>query len=238
MPNYYPVMLNVRGRPALVIGGDRVAAEKANGLVASGAHVTIQSATFCDEIHALVEQGQVTLRRKDYEHGDLAGAFVVIAATHEPSLVQAIWSEAQERGQLVNIVDEPAYCSFILPSILRREPLTIAVSTEGTSPGLAKRIRHSLEERFPQQYGTYLQLAAVARAHLRKHNVSYDTRDAFFGAFYTSDILAHLVENDREQATSIVAALLHEYDIDVPAHVLENELAEQIGEVAHVNHSA
>ena len=240
MPNYYPVMLDIRSRRAIVVGGDRVAAEKASGLVACGAKVEMLNETFCDEILAMAKQGKVTLRQKAYEYGDLAGAFVVVAATHEPTLVKAIWLETQERNQLVNIVDEPKYCSYILPSILRREPLTITVSTEGTSPGLAKRIRRSLEEQFPHAYGPYLRLASVARVHLRKHNVSYDRRDDFFEDFYTSDILDYLVEDDTAQATHIVAELLREYDIDVPSTVLADELKAEIGkgEVAHVNHHA
>src|SRR6266566_1818197 len=185
MPNYYPLMLDVRGRRAIVLGGDRVAAEKAAALSASGAHVSVLHQEFCTELLALAEQQQVTLWRKAYAPGDLAGAFVVIAATNDPQLISAIWTETQERGQLVNIVDVPEYCSFILPSILRREPLTIAVSTEGASPSLAKRIRHDLEEIFPPAYGTYLRLAALARTYLRQHGVSYDLRDDFFNDFHT-----------------------------------------------------
>ena len=120
MPNYYPLMLDVRGRRAIVIGGDRVAAEKATALSASGAHVSMLSQEFCTELLAMAEQKQVTLWHKAYAPGDLAGAFVVIAATNDPQLIQAIWSETQERGQLVNIVDVPEYCSFILPSVLRQ----------------------------------------------------------------------------------------------------------------------
>ena len=227
MPNYYPLMLDVRGRQAIVIGGDRVAAEKAAALVASGARVSVLSREFCAELLALAEQKQLTLRRKTYEPGDLAGAFVVIAATNDPQLIQAIWAETQERGQPVNIVDVPEYCSFILPSVLRRGQLTIAVSTEGASPGLAKRIRHSLEEFFPIAYGTYVQLAALARAYLRKEGVSYDRRDDFFSDFFTSDVLAQLVEGNKAQATLTTAALLRKYNIDVPASVLEAALEEE-----------
>ncbi len=114
MPNYYPLMLDVRGRQAIVIGGDRVAAEKAAALAASGAFVSVLSQEFCAELLAQAEQKRVTLRRKAYEPGDLAGAFVVIAATNDLQLIQAIWAETQERGQPVNIVDVPEYCSFIL----------------------------------------------------------------------------------------------------------------------------
>ena len=233
MPNYYPLMLDVRGRQAIVIGGDSVAAEKAAALVASGARVSVLSREFCAELLALAEQKQLTLRRKTYEPGDLAGAFVVIAATNDPQLIQAIWAETQERGQPVNIVDVPEYCSFILPSVLRRGQLTIAVSTEGASPGLAKRIRHSLEEFFPIAYGTYVQLAALARAYLRKEGVSYARRDDFFSDFFTSDVLARLVEGNKAQAALTTAALLRKYNIDVPASVLEAALEEEKEDVTH-----
>ena len=128
---------------------------------------------------------------------------------------------------LVNIVDVPAYCSFIIPSVLRRDQLTIAVSTEGASPGLAKRIRHSLEEYFSPAYGPYLRLAALARTYLRKKGVSYERRDDFFSDFFVSDVLAQLVRGNIEQAAVITAALLHHYDIDVPASVLKAVLKQE-----------
>lgn len=235
MPKYYPVMLDVRDRLAIVIGGDRVAAEKAAALAASGARVSVLSPTFCDELLRQAERKQVTLRRKAYRPGDLAGAFVVIAATNNSQLIEAIWAETQERGQLVNIVDVPAYCSFILPSILRRDQLTIAVSTEGASPGLAKRIRQSLEEYFPHAYGPYLRLAAVARSYLRNAGVSYERRDEFFNDFFISDALAQLVRGDTEQAVLTTAALLHHYGIDVPVNALKGAVEE---EKERVNHGA
>src|SRR6266446_5979895 len=224
MPQYYPVMLNVRNRPAIVVGGDRIAAEKAKALWESGANVQVLSPTFCDELLLLAEQERFTLHRKAYEPGDLAGAFVVIAATTDLQLVQAIWAETQERGQLVNIVDIPEYCTFILPSILRRGQLTIAVSTEGASPGLAKRIRHNLEEIFPLAYSSYVRLAALARTHLRRNGVSYERRDDFFRDFFASEVLLWLAEGNRAQAALITAALLRNYGIDVPASILEVDL--------------
>src|SRR5713101_6080147 len=205
MPKYYPAMLDIRGRLAIVIGGDPVAAEKAAALATSGAYVYVQSPEFCDELLKLAEQKRDTLYRKAYEPGDLARDYVVIVATNDPQLVQAIWDETQERGQLVNIVDVPEYCSFILPSVLRRGQLNIAVSTEGTNPGLAKRIRQSLEELFPPAYGTYIHLAALARAHLRENGVSYDRRDDFFSDFFTSDVLPQLAEGNTAQATVVTA---------------------------------
>ena len=227
MPKYYPVMLDVRDRLAIVVGGDRVAAEKAAALSASGARVHVISLEFCDELLLQAERKQVTLLRKTYEPGDLAGAFVTIAATNDSGLVQAIWAETQERGQLVNIVDMPEYCSFIMPSVLRREQFTIAVSTEGASPGLAKRIRHSLEDIFPPAYGPYLRLAALARTYLRSNGISYERRDDFFSDFFTSDVLARLVEGDSRQAVARTAELLRNYGIEVSANVLEVGLEEE-----------
>ncbi len=179
MPAYYPLMLDLRGRNAIVIGGDSVAAGKAATLAASGALVQVLSPTYDTEMRQLAEQHQVTLEYKAYQPGDLAGAFVVVAATNDQQLIEAIWSETQERGQLVNIVDVPKYCNFIVPSILRRGQLTIAVSTEGASPGLAKRIRHELEEHFPPTYGTYIRLASIVRKHLRTNGVSYQQARRF-----------------------------------------------------------
>ena len=231
MPEYYPVMLNIRGRKAIVVGGNKVAAEKAASLAASDAHVAVLSPTFCPELMQQAEAGQVTLRRKAYEPGDLAGAFVVVAIAESHELVEAIWAETQERGQLVNIVDVPAYCTFILPSILRREQLTIAVSTEGASPGLAKRIRQELEAYFPLAYGPYIRLAALARARLRESGVSYEQRDAFFADFFNSDVLQQLVQGNGAAARAITADLLQRYGVPILADALHENIEEDGNEV-------
>ena len=234
MPKYYPIMLDIRGRLALVIGGDPIAAEKAAALSASGANVTVLSPTFCDELRQQAERQEVTLWHKAYEKGNLAGAFVVIAATNDQTLIDTLCAETQERGQLLNIVDVPKYCSFIVPSILRRGQLTIAVSTEGASPGLAKRIRQSLEDLFPDAYGAYLQLASLARGRLRKHGVSYARRDDFFGDYYASTILAKLADGDVEAATRETSELLQTYDVVVSGSTLQAGLEEE----KHVYHAA
>ena len=232
MPKFYPIMLDVRGRPAIVIGGDRIAAEKAMALSASGARVTVMSAEFCTELEDLAQRALVTLLPKAYEPGDLAGAFVVVASTKDPELIDAIWHETQERGQLVNIVDVPSRCSYIVPSIMRRGQLTIAVSTEGSSPGLAKRIRQRLEGLFPPAYDIYMQLATLVRAHLRQSGLSYEERDDFFGDFFHSDILNLLAEGDEAAALNTTVELLRRYNIERSAETLSTELREA---VAHGN---
>src|SRR5258708_14716990 len=228
MPNYYPIMLDVRGRTAIVVGGDRTAAEKAASLCASGARVTLLNTECCHEVLAMCERFRVTLYYKAYERGDLAGAFVVVAATNNSELIEAIWTETQERGQRVNIVDVPARCSFIVPSIMRRDQLTIAVSTEGASPSLAKRIRQRLEGLFPPAYGKYLRLASIVRKHLRKTGLTYAQRDDFFGDYFTSDILEHLVAGDEQKAVASTTELLGLYDVNVSPITIATDLKEAV----------
>ena len=221
-------MLDIRDRQAIVIGGDRLAAEKAKNLLACGARVIIISPHFSSELVELAEDQRVELRAKNYEPGDLSGAFVVVAATNDPQQIEAIWYETQERNQLVNIVDVPARCTFILPSILRRGQLTIAVSTEGASPSLAKRIRQQLEGIFPSAYDGYLQLATVARSHLRQQGISYDARDTFFGAYFTSNILTLLTEGDLPDAIIATAQLLERHGVHITAETITQDLTEGI----------
>lgn len=228
MPGYYPVMLDIRGRPVTVIGGDPVAAEKAATLAGCGAHVSVISLQPSAHMRELAARGQVVLRQQCYQPGDLAGAFLVVAAISDQALIEAVWQETQERGQLVNIVDRPRFCSFILPSILRRGRLTVAVSTQGASPALARGIRQQLEEHFSVAYEAYIELAALARTHLRRQGVGYEARDAFFQRFQTSPLLALLAAGEFAQASLVVADLLHDCGVDVP----ETELA-LIGEENH-----
>jgi precorrin-2 dehydrogenase / sirohydrochlorin ferrochelatase len=232
VPKYYPVMLDIRDRQAIVIGGNRLAAEKAAALVASGARVKVIHPKFCAALLAMSERGELTLHQKSYEPGDLAGAFVVVAVASDKQLIEAIWQETQERGQPVNIADVPRYCSFILPSILRRGQLTLAVSTEGASPGMAKRIRHQLEETFPPAYGAYVDLAALARTHLRRHGVSYEARDAFVRDFMTSPILDLLASGKITQALTKTVELLQTYGIEIQVDELLQEFTKEQGDVA------
>lgn len=215
MPGYYPVMLDIRGRPVTVIGGDRVAAQKAAALAGSGACVRVLCAEAGAQMQELAARGRVALRQKAYEPGDLAGAFLVVAATTDQAQIEAIWRETQERGQPVNIVDVPRYCSFILPSILRRGRLTVAVSTEGASPALAAGVRQHLEEYFSAAYETYIELAALARGHLRRQGVGYEARAAFFRRFQNSPLLALLEAGEQAQAGSVVVELLRACGVEV-----------------------
>jgi precorrin-2 dehydrogenase/sirohydrochlorin ferrochelatase len=171
----------------------------------------------------------VTLHYKSYEYGDLVGAFVVIAVTtYNPELTDAIWHEAQEHRQLINVVDVPSRCNFTLPSILRRGQLTISVSTGGTCPGLAKRIRQRLEDLFPSAYTAYLQIAGIARVYAKSYGLSYKERDLFFGEFFASDILKYLVQGQWIEALDTTVQLLRQHNINISVTKLINDMKEAV----------
>jgi siroheme synthase-like protein len=134
---YYAAHLDVSGRDCLVVGGGRIALEKAEGLLAAGARVTVIAPAILDE---LIELEAVCIHGR-YQASDLDGRFLVIAATADPDVNRRVSADAEARGLLCNVADVPELCNFILPAIHRAGPITIAVSTSGASPALAKRLR-------------------------------------------------------------------------------------------------
>lgn len=141
MTQYYPAYLNITGRRTVVIGGGDVAERKAAQLVASGADVTLVSPDATAELERLASEGSVRWIRRAYAPGDLAGAWLAIAATDDTDLHRSIHAEAEREKTLLNVVDVTELCGFIAPSIVQRGPVTIAISTGGASPALARKLR-------------------------------------------------------------------------------------------------
>ncbi|MBB6284897.1 precorrin-2 dehydrogenase/sirohydrochlorin ferrochelatase family protein [Geobacillus subterraneus] len=158
----YPVILQVRGRRAVVVGGGKVAARKIRGLLEAGADVVMIAPKAEPELQALAAAGTIGWCIKTFAPGDLDGAFLVIAATNDRGVNEAV-AQAAAPSQLVNVVDDPERCDFHVPAVVRRGPLTIAVSTEGASPAVARRIRRELEEQYGEEYGPYLEFLQRAR---------------------------------------------------------------------------
>ncbi len=155
----YPIgLIGLSNRRTVVVGGGSIASRKVRGLLTAGAHVTVISPDLNPELRRLAAAGRVTLVERAYRAGDLAGAFIVIGATDDPAVNEAVWQEAEERGCLVNVVDDPPHCNFILPAIVRRGPVSVSISTGGSSPALARRLRERLEALIGPEYG---QLAAL-----------------------------------------------------------------------------
>ena len=160
----YPVNLVLTGRPCLVVGGGRVALRKVEGLLACGAAVTVVAPDVVDDLAALA----VAVERRAYQPGEAAGGYrLVIAATDDREVNQAVFDDADGAGVWVNSADDPDRCSFTLPAVVRRGPLLVTVATGGRSPALAAWIRSRLDQEFGPEYEALIALLADERATLR-----------------------------------------------------------------------
>jgi siroheme synthase-like protein len=164
----YPVLLDLAGRPCLVVGGGSVALGKVRGLLAVDARVTVVAPEVLDEI---AELDGVTLVRRAYASGDLAGQRLAIAATDDRAVNHQVFLDGEAAGVWVNSADDPANCAFTLPAVVRRGPITVAVSTGGHSPALSSWLRDRLGTELGPEYEVLLQLLAERREALRSEGV-------------------------------------------------------------------
>jgi len=164
---YYPVALDLRDRLCLVVGGGPVAEAKVEGLLEAGARVTVVSPEVTELLAAWAIDGRIIHRPHEYRAGDLDGQQLVFSATDRREVTEAVVADARRRGLWVNAADDPAFCDFLLPSVLRRGRLVVAVSTGGASPALAARVRRDLESYFTPEYEELVELAAEVRRELR-----------------------------------------------------------------------
>src|SRR3989449_3501284 len=164
---YYPVALDLRGHACLVVGGGSVGEGKVEGLLAAGARVTMVSPTLTPRLHSWAVAGRVAYQEREYRERDLDGQRLVFVATSRRKVTELVASDARRRGIWVNAADDPVYCDFLLPSVLRRGRLVVAVSTGGASPALAGRGRRDPEGRLAPEYAELVELAAEVRAELR-----------------------------------------------------------------------
>lgn len=171
---YYPVFLDMKRRPVVVIGGGEVAIRKVEGLLTVDAVVTVVAPELSPAMAALKEQGRFRHIDREYQPGDLAGYQMAFVATDDRAVNAAVASEGRERGVWVNAVDDPSNCDFIMPAIVRRGPLTLAVSTSGLSPAMARKIREDLTEYFSDDYIALLELASEVRRELQRRRVTVD----------------------------------------------------------------
>jgi siroheme synthase-like protein len=145
----YPIVLRLQGKRCLVVGGGQVALRKVEGLVAAGARVTVVAPEVAERLTRLAHDGVVTVARRAYRADDVAGAWLVFAATDEPAVQQAVFDDAEQAGVWVNAADDPDRCAFFLPAVHRRDPVVVAVSTQGASPALAGWLRDRMAGALP-----------------------------------------------------------------------------------------
>jgi precorrin-2 dehydrogenase len=170
--SYYPIFLELNERRCVVIGGGAVAERKVAGLVQAGARVTVISPEFTANLAAWSQQQKIHAIARAYGVGDLAGYEIAFVATDDPQVNDAVYEEGKSCGVWVNAADDPAHCDFILPSVLRRGALTIAVSTGAASPALARTVREELESYFTHDYEIVAELAAEVREELRARGIA------------------------------------------------------------------
>jgi siroheme synthase-like protein len=171
---YYPLMVDLRDRRVLVVGGGAVAQRKVEGLLGADARVTIVSPTLTLDLAALAAQRRVDHEARGYQPGDVAGFSLVFVATDDPALNARVAAEGRERGIWVNVADDPAHCDFVLPAVLRRGPLTVSVASDGASPALAAAVRDELGAVLGEEYGPLAELVADVRRELRAEGRSPD----------------------------------------------------------------
>jgi uroporphyrin-III C-methyltransferase / precorrin-2 dehydrogenase / sirohydrochlorin ferrochelatase len=204
----YPAFLRLRGRPCVVVGGGAVAEEKVLGLLDAGACVTVVSPELSRRLEDLTEQGAIALRRRPYRAGDLAGALLAIAATDDGAVNGAVWTEAEQRGILLNAVDDLPHCSFIAPSIHRQGDVTVAVSTAGKSPALAVRLRERVARAIGPEYATLADMLGRLRPEMQARVPDARARTRLWYDIVDSDVLEFIRRGDVAGAERRIAELI------------------------------
>jgi len=204
---YYPVCLDIRGRDCLVVGGGGVGARKAKGLLAAGARVTVVSPELTPELQALTPD-PVRWRQRGYRPEDLDGMFLVFGATDDEALNRRIYADAGERNVLCNIADRPEVCSFILPSVVRRGDLLIAISTSGKSPAFAKKLRKDLERQYGEGYARFLRLMGAIRERLLSSGRSPEAHKSLFETLIEAGLAEDVCRGDDAGADRLLTSVL------------------------------
>jgi precorrin-2 dehydrogenase / sirohydrochlorin ferrochelatase len=176
----YIACLRLDGRRCVVVGGGPVGLEKVEGLLACEAAVTLIAPDAVSQLEEYAREGSIEWERREYRPSDLEGAFLAIAATSINELNVRVYEDAEARAMLVNVVDVPPLCNFILPAIVRQGPLAIAISTAGASPALAKRMKREIADSFGEPYARLAVILNDARAWAKATLPTYQDRKAFF----------------------------------------------------------
>jgi precorrin-2 dehydrogenase/sirohydrochlorin ferrochelatase len=205
---YYPAFLDVRERPCVVVGGGQVAERKAVALFDAGADLTVVSPELTPHLRELADKGKITHYPKNFDERDLVGAYLVIAATNDAPVNDAVAHACRKNGVLVNVVTAPDEGTFIVPSVVERGDLLIAISTCGDSPALARRVREELERTYGPEYGVFLEKMALLRRRLLQEVPNEEDRRKVFQALVDADILYLLRAGQAHEADNRIAEIV------------------------------
>jgi precorrin-2 dehydrogenase/sirohydrochlorin ferrochelatase len=199
---YYPIALDLTDRPVVVIGGGPVAERKVEGLLTAGAAVTVVSPTLTPRLTDLSRAGRIRHEARGYAAADLAGIVLAFVATDDPRVTEAVARDARAAGVLVNAADDPAHCDFILPAVLRRGDLVVAITTGGASPALARAVRERLEAVITDVDAELLALAAEVRREARAGSAAPDA--AAWHEALGDDLRRLVAAGRRDEAKSLL----------------------------------
>jgi precorrin-2 dehydrogenase / sirohydrochlorin ferrochelatase len=205
---FYIACLKLRGRKTVVIGGGEIGLEKVEGVLACDGDVTVISPEVVEGVSELASEGSIVWERREYAGADdLEGVFMVIACTDDTDTNIRIYEDAERRAMLVNIVDVPPLCNFILPAILRTGPLAIAISTAGASPALAKRMKAEIGAQFGEEYARLAVMLNDVRGWAKGTLPTYQDRKEFFETIVngTPDPIALLRAGDEAAVLELIA---------------------------------
>ncbi|GAW93600.1 precorrin-2 dehydrogenase/sirohydrochlorin ferrochelatase family protein [Calderihabitans maritimus] len=208
MTSYYPVFFDLSRRPCLVVGGGKVAERKVRDLLRAGAAVTVISPQLTGGLEELARRGAIQYLARPYQAGDVEGYFLVVSATGDKSVNEQVARECHARDIPVNVVDAPALCTFIVPAVLRRGSLAIAVSTGGKSPYLAGKIKKKLEEEFGPEYAELTDLLGEVRDEVLKACQDPLKRKEVFRCLVESDLLELIKQGNKKMIRERISRCL------------------------------
>ena len=213
---FYIACLRLSGRRCVVVGGGDIGLEKVEGLLVCDAQVTLIAPEATEALRELASEGSISWEQRDYRPEDLEGTLLVIAATNDTEVNIRVYEDAERAGRLVNVVDVPPLCSFILPAIFRSGPLAIAISTAGASPALAKRIKAEIAEKYGEPYAQLAELLNEVRGWAKGTLPTYQDRKVFFESIVNGepDPVELLRQGDERAVRDLIAAA---QDAAVPA---------------------
>jgi precorrin-2 dehydrogenase len=201
---YYPIFLNLNKKKALVVGGGPVAQRKVETLLACDSSVSVVSRDLTPMLREWVAQGKIEYRGTVFKENFLDDVFIVISATDDLYLNHHVSVLAQEKGVLINAVDQPEDCNFIVPAIIRRGDLQVAVSTSGKSPALARKIRKELEQHFGEEYEKMLLLMGCTREWILSRGLPHKKNRQLFHKLVESDMMQAIARGDRNRCEEIL----------------------------------
>jgi len=210
--DYLPIFLKVRQRPCLVVGGGKVAARKVALLNRAGAHLRVVSPELCDELRALLDRAAITHETREFRDEDLDGCVLAIAATDNHAVNSRVSELATVQRIPVNVVDSPGLCSFIMPSIIDRSPVQIAVSTGGASPVLARLLRSRLESFIPAAYGRLADLVNEYRQRVKQRFLNPDQRRYFWENILQGRVAELLFAGHEDKARTALQEAIDDTD--------------------------